>query len=153
MKLSARSRYAARILLELACQANGSPISASVLSEKTGVSIQFVEQILKPLKQQGFTTSLRGSLGGHKLARSPSEITLGQVIKLMEGGVNLTVCCGDDSADCKIQEDCLTQQAWGSVSRVLENELEAVSLADLLQDGDVCPGDVFKEGVTHTVKK
>ena len=69
MKLSARSRYAARILLELARHKAGTPMSAAVLSQHTGVSVQFVEQILKPLKQKGLTNSVRGAAGGHRLAQ------------------------------------------------------------------------------------
>jgi len=59
MKLSARSRYASRILLELAKHKGVSPMSATTLSHRTGVSVQFVEQILKPLKQSGLTVSVR----------------------------------------------------------------------------------------------
>ena len=66
MKLSARSRYASRILLELAKHNGSAPMSAAVLSQHTGVSVQFVEQILKPLKQHGLTKSVRGAAGGHR---------------------------------------------------------------------------------------
>ena len=139
MKLSARSRYASRILLELARHKGSSPMSAATLSQHTGVSVQFVEQILKPLKQCGLTRSVRGAAGGHRLARPAEDITLGEVVRLMEGGIMLTVCCGEQANDCPRKEGCLTRSAWVKVSQNLEQELDAISLATLLHSDRVCP--------------
>jgi len=138
MKLSARSRYASRILLELARHDDNSPLSAAFLSQRTGVSVQFVEQILKPLKQHGLTKSVRGAAGGHKLAKPAGDITLGEVIRLMEGGINLTVCCGEKANDCPRKDGCLTREVWLRVSRTLEQELDSVSLSKMLHEGQVC---------------
>lgn len=140
MKLSARSRYASRILLELARHKGATPMSAATLSQHTGVSVQFVEQILKPLKQNGLTSSVRGASGGHRLARSAEEITLGEVVRLMEGGIMLTICCGEKANECPRRDGCMTRWAWMQVSGMLEKELDAISLADLLQqEGVICP--------------
>lgn len=139
MKLSARSRYASRILLELARHKGLSPMSATTLSQHTGVSVQFVEQILKPLKQSGLTHSVRGAAGGHRLARPAEEITLGEVVRLMEGGIMLTVCCGEKANDCPRRDGCLTRRAWMQVSGSLERELDSITLAALLHSDQVCP--------------
>jgi Rrf2 family protein len=116
-------------------------MSASILSQHTGVSVQFVEQILKPLKQHGLTKSVRGAAGGHQLARPAEDITLGEVVRLMEGGICLTVCCGDKASDCPRQDACLTRRAWMKVSKSLEAELNAITLATLLHDDPVCPSN------------
>ena len=139
MKLSARTRYAARILLELAKNQHEKPMSATVLSQHTGVSAQFVEQILKPLKQKGLTASVRGASGGHKLARPAEAVTLGEVVRLMEGGIKLSVCCGEKAEDCPRKENCLIRSAWVDASEALERELDAISLASLLKGGQTCP--------------
>ena len=153
MKLSARSRYAARILLELARHTGDSPLSASTLSQQTGVSVQFVEQILKPLKQQGLTTSLRGAAGGHKLARPAAEITLGEVVRLMEKGIQLTVCCDDRKMDtCPRKDGCLTRMAWQKVSQSLERELDSITLASLLHGSQVCPPEQHSSVRRHNEK-
>ena len=146
MKLSARTRYAARILLELARNEDGVPLSASVLSQRTGVSAQFVEQILKPLKQQGLTSSVRGASGGHNLARPADQITLGEVVRLMEGGILLSVCCGESSDNCPRREGCLIRGAWVEVSNTLQQELDDISLATLLVGGLGCPVDDEPKG-------
>ena len=114
-------------------------MSAAILSQHTGVSVQFVEQILKPLKQSGLTKSIRGAAGGHKLARPAEEITLGEVVRLMEGGIHLTVCCGEKANNCPREDGCRTRRAWIKVSRSLEQELDAITLASLAHDDRVCP--------------
>ena len=140
MKLSAKSRYAARILIELAKETSHNPMSASTLSLNTGVSVQFVEQILKPLKQKGLTKSIRGAAGGHRLARAAADITLGEVVRLMEGGIQLTVCCSDKKVNaCPRAKTCPTRSAWKHVSTALEKELEEITIASLLQSTVPCP--------------
>lgn len=139
MKLSAKARYASRILLELAKHKGSAPMSAALLSQHTGVSVQFVEQILKPLKQNGLTRSVRGAAGGHRLARPVEDISLGEVVRLMEGGIQLSVCCGEKANDCPRRDGCLTRRAWLQVSHSLERELDSITLAALLHGDQVCP--------------
>lgn len=134
MKLSARTRYAARILLDLARFDKGGPVAATLLSQHTGVSVQFIEQILKPLKQAGLTRSTRGASGGHSLATRPDAITLGEVVRLMEGGINLTLCSSEETSTCSSRTHCPTRSAWVKVSRSLEQELDAITMQDLLND-------------------
>lgn len=138
MKFSAKTRYASRILLELAKNDTSSPMSAATLSEFTGVSVQFVEQILKPLKQNGLTSSVRGAAGGHKLGKPASDISLGEVVKLMEGGIQLSVCCGEKANDCPRKDNCLIRRAWLQVSHTLEQELGSITLDSLLHEEPVC---------------
>ena len=116
-------------------------MSAAILSQHTGVSVQFVEQILKPLKQHGLTKSVRGAAGGHRLARPAEDITLGEVVRLMEGGIHLTVCCGEKANNCPRKDGCLTRRAWVQVSTSLERELDSITLAGLVHGEQVCPED------------
>ncbi|MDL2313718.1 Rrf2 family transcriptional regulator [Desulfovibrio sp. OttesenSCG-928-C14] len=134
MKLSAKTRYAARILLDLARHNSGEPVPATRLSQHTGVSVQFIEQILKPLKQAGLTSSTRGASGGHALARIPKDITLAEVVSLMEGGIQLTLCGTEDRAVCESKDHCPARSAWVRVSASLNDELQRITLQDLLDD-------------------
>lgn len=133
MRLSARSRYATRLLLELAQHKGDTPVSAATLAQETGISVQFVEQILKPLKQRGVTSSVRGAAGGHRLARDASEITLAEIVKIMEGDLALAHCCADKDYDCARKQDCKTRHAWELGSQVLEKTFASISLASLLK--------------------
>lgn len=146
MKLSARARYASRLLLDLALNADRAPLNTSRLSEHTGISVKFIEQIIKPLKQAGLVRSVRGAAGGHILVGDPDEITLGQVVRIMEGGINLTHCC-DDPSECARAGECRTREAWVNISRILERELDAITLTNLL-DGPPgsCPNLCNEDG-------
>lgn len=133
MKLSARARYATRLLLDLALRDTDAPQKTTLLSESTGITVQFIEQILRPLKKAGLIVSVRGATGGHILDKDPAEITVGEVIRIMEGGIQLTDCVVDASV-CDRSPDCRTRQVWQHASKVLEAELDAITLADLMQD-------------------
>lgn len=133
MKLSARSRYATRLLLDLALHDDDTPLRTTVLSESTGITVQFIEQIIRPLKKAGLITSKRGAAGGHILDKDPAEVTVGEVVRIMEGGINLTDCVGDKSI-CSRSGDCRTRLVWKRASRVLEEELDSITLADLMAD-------------------
>lgn len=135
MKLSARARYAARLLLDLAPSDEGSPVRATTLSANTGISVQFIEQIIRPLKKAGLIDSVRGASGGYYLKANPQEITLGQVVRIMEGGISLADCCADPET-CGRSQDCKTRSVWARASRALEEELDSIPLTELLDESD-----------------
>lgn len=136
MKLSARSRYAARVLLDLAEHSGDTPVCASSISENTDISVPFIEQILRPLKNAGFIKSVRGAYGGHTLLKDPSEITLGDVVRTMSGDISITLC-GSEPDSCPRTSNCRTRVAWEHISHVIERELDAITLANLMNDSDV----------------
>lgn len=131
MKLSARSRYATRILLDLAEHTEDKPLCASAISEKTDISVPFIEQILRPLKKAGYIKSVRGAYGGHIFLKDPSCITLGDIVRTMEGEISISLCCSAPDS-CERSVDCRTRFAWEYISRIIERELDAITLADLM---------------------
>lgn len=131
MKLSARTRYATRLLVELANHTAGSPVSAATLSQQTGVTVPFIEQIIRPLKQEGLITSVRGAHGGHKINTDPKNITLNNVVEIMEGHIELAPCLQGTSA-CPRTSTCTVKNAWDTVTCALKDKLESISIADLL---------------------
>lgn len=141
MKLSARSRYATRLLLDLALRQTDSPQRTTILSESTGITVQFIEQILRPLKKAGLIVSVRGATGGHILDKDPSEISVGEVVRIMEGGIKLTDCVTDESL-CERSPICRTRKVWVRASKVLEEELDSITLADLMKDPKSFPLDI-----------
>lgn len=130
MKLSPNTRYAIRMLFELAGSAG--PMSSLLLAEKAGLSLRVVENIQQVFKQQGITSATVGPRGGLKLEKSLAEISLGEIIRLFDNGIEFSVCCGEKSNDCPNQEFCQTRSVWRGVSALIENELNAVFLEDIL---------------------
>lgn len=130
MKLTAKSRYAARILLDLAMQAPDIPTSTAEISKSTDVSPQFIEQIMRPLKKAGLIKSIRGVSGGHLLNRPPAEISLGDIIRAVSGPINIASCLENDD-ECNRIDSCLTRSAWKRASQAIEKELDSITLQEL----------------------
>lgn len=131
MKLSARSRYATRILIDLAMNDDDAPVRTTFISERTGITVQFIEQILKPLRQAELVVSKRGATGGYHLNKPASEVSLGEIVRTMEGSLSLTDCC-DDAELCTRTDICLTRDAWKRISTVLANALDSIKLSDII---------------------
>ena len=93
MKLSTRSRYGTRILLELARSGEKAPVQVSEISRRQEIPAKYLEQLIRTLKQAELVTSVRGPKGGHLLAKSPENITLGQIVVMFRiDELSLTVC-------------------------------------------------------------
>ena len=131
MKLSSSTRYAIRILLELS--GAGRPLSAAVISEKTGITPRAVENIHAVLRRCKITFGTVGAKGGIELIRPLAEISLGTLVQLFDNGVEFAVCCGDKSNDCPNQESCGIRAVWRDVSARIQRELDAVSLEDIVR--------------------
>ena len=137
MKLSAKSRYAARILLDLAMQDSGVTHRVTDISERTGITMPFIEQIIKPLKKAGMVASKRGAAGGHQLHRDPADITLGELVRTMEITVELSACLSDP-ASCEKTGVCRTRAAWQRATEAMLRELDTITLAELTEGPPDC---------------
>ena len=133
MKLSAKTRYAARILLYLANNCFDKPVSSSLIASKTGISSQFIEQILRQLRLAGITGSVRGAKGGHILMRKPEDLTFGCIVRLMEGGIELSGCL-EKPGNCSRFDACEVRKAWESLQATLDGVFESITLRDLMHD-------------------
>lgn len=146
MKLTARTRYAARVLVALAVHGAGGPLTTTALSRHTDISVQFLEQILKDLRRAGLTASARGAMGGHRLALPPAEITLGTVVRLMEGGIRIAEHC--TLADTP--GDKLTCLGWTRAADAVESALDSITLEDLATgQPDLTEHDPAQDGAAH----
>jgi Rrf2 family protein len=135
MKLSTRSRYGARILVDLARHTDQGPVHIGEISKRQDISVKYLEQLIRPLKQASMVTSVRGPKGGHLLAKKPEEISLGQIVRLFEGQSELVECISKPEL-CKMSDDCQVRLAWKDATRVLYEKLDSTSIADLLDGND-----------------
>ena len=131
MKLSTRSRYGTRILVDLARHHDRGPIQIGEISKRQDISVKYLEQLIRPLKQADLVTSVRGPKGGHLLAKKPEEITLGQIVRLFEGQSELVECISNPEK-CSMSDDCQVRLAWQDATNVLYEKLDSTSIADLM---------------------
>ena len=131
MKLSTRSRYGTRILLELARNEGKSPVQVSEISSRQEIPVKYLEQLIRTLKQAELVTSIRGPKGGHLLAKPPETISLGQIVRLFEGQSDLVECVSTPEK-CHNSDSCRVRQAWKEATSVLYKSLDTITIADLI---------------------
>ncbi|MGD8519552.1 MAG: Rrf2 family transcriptional regulator [Desulfobacterales bacterium] len=132
MKLSTRSRYGTRILVDLARHNDQGPVQIGEISKRQDISVKYLEQLIRPLKQANLVESVRGPKGGHMLAKNPEEITLGQIVRLFEGQSDLVECVSNPEK-CNMADDCQVRLAWRDATRVLYEKLDSTTIADLMR--------------------
>jgi len=129
MKISTKGRYGARAALELALKYGTGPVMVREIAEKQGISERYLEQILNTLRTSNLVNSTRGAKGGYELAKTPGDITLGDIVRALEGPLDIVSCTGD--ADCINELTCATQTVWRDVKNAIEGILDNVTLQDI----------------------
>jgi len=131
MKLSTRTRYAVRAIIELAQNGNNKPLQLKIIAERQDISVKYLEQLMAVLRTSGFVRSVRGSKGGYVLAKAPDQIRLNEVVHQLEGPVT-TVECVEDEDCCTRSADCAARYLWVQVEHAIEKVLQSVTLQDLV---------------------
>ena len=131
MKLSTRSRYGTRILVDLARNKDQGPIQIGEISKRQDISVKYLEQLIRPLKKAKLVTSVRGPKGGHQLAEKPENISLGQIVRLFEGQSDLVECVSYPEK-CAMSDDCQVRLAWRDATKVLYEKLDSTTISDLM---------------------
>ena len=137
MKISTRGRYGTRMMLDLAAHHDQGPTPLREIAKRQDLSVKYLEQLIIPLKAAGYIRSVRGARGGYTLARKPDKISVGQIIKVLEGGLSL-VNCVEDPKISEREKNCPTRDIWLRMSERLMEELSSLTLSDVL-DGKKLP--------------
>ncbi len=132
MKLSTRTRYGVRAILELALNNDKGPLPLKIIAQRQDISLKYLEQLMAILRTTGFVKSLRGARGGYVLAKAANQIKLSDVFGALEGPSAITVECLDDESYCARTSDCVTRQVWAEVQEAIMGVLESVTLQDLV---------------------
>jgi Rrf2 family protein len=131
MKLSTRTRYGIRAILELALNHDKGPLQTKIIAHRQNLSIKYLEQLMAILKSGGFVRSIRGSKGGYLLAKLPNQIKLSDVFNALEGPV-ITVECVENESYCAQVVDCVARQVWVQVKEAIDAVLQSITLQDLV---------------------
>jgi Rrf2 family cysteine metabolism transcriptional repressor len=131
MKLSTRTRYGVRALLDLAVNSAGSPIQLKVIASRQQISLSYLEHLMIPLISAGIIKSTRGSRGGIELAKKPESIRLKDILDVLEGSLAPVDCLKDKNA-CSRSCDCVTRDVWDDLKKAMETVLNSNTLQDLV---------------------
>lgn len=134
MKVSTKGRYALRLMIDLAEHGRGDFIPLKEVSARQGVSVKYLEQIVNQLSRAGLLQSVRGAQGGYRLAKSATEYTAGEILRVTEGGLAPIACLDQAAEVCPRNEHCSTLDFWTGLADVIDRYVDSVTLADLVTD-------------------
>ena len=132
MHLTYKGDYALKTILDLAIHYGNSPVTGHELAKRTDIPIKFLEQILLDLKKGGFVESRRGKVGGYLLAKDPSSIKLGDVVRFIDGPIEPIACVGKKYHRCQDIYRCAFRGIWQEVSGAISDIVDSITFGDLV---------------------
>lgn len=133
MKISTKGRYAVRVMLDLALNNTGEYIKVKDIAARQDISEKYLEQIISILNKAGYVKSVRGAQGGYKIAKDPSNYTVGMILRLTEGSLNPVACLDDEVNECERCDTCETLGVWKELAKAINNVVDNVTVADLVE--------------------
>ena len=135
MRLSTKSRYGTRMLIDIAENYHDGPVSVAEIAHRTGISEKYMEKLIRKLKRAGLVLSKRGPKGGHVLANPASSITVGDIVRALEEWVVLKGCSlsKDTCASCPRVDACPTKNVWEQANQAMFETLDTYTLQSLLK--------------------
>lgn len=133
MKLSTKGRYGLMAMFQLAEEYGQGPISLKSIAEKQELSENYLEQLFSSLRRDGLLNSVRGAQGGYMLSRDPKEITVGEVLRSLEGSLAPADCLLQHS-DCYKEEGCATKLVMMKIKESIDSVVDSITLEDMVED-------------------
>ncbi len=133
MKITYKGDYALKALLDLALHYEKGLSTINDIAKRIDAPVKFLEQVLLDLKKGGFVESKRGNVGGYQLAKDPTEIALGQVIRYIDGPLEPIGCVGKGYSNCTDLRKCVFKNIWQQVATATSGIVDNISFADLVR--------------------
>jgi Rrf2 family transcriptional regulator, iron-sulfur cluster assembly transcription factor len=138
LKISTQIRYGVRALCDIAYNFSGSPTQVKAISEREGLPPRYIEQIFQKFKRAGILKSVRGPFGGYCLAKEPSEIRVGDVIRAVEGGdIRLVFCLGEKARSkkkCDRYDMCVHRDVWDEAGKRMMEYFDSITIDHLCSE-------------------
>ena len=132
MKMSTKGRYGLRAMLDLAINSGNGHVALNTIAERQDISTNYLEQVFSTLRKAGLVVSIKGAQGGYVLADSLNRITVGQILRALEG--DLSVVKVTDSEATNPVEHCLKTQVWDKIDANIDKVVDNITLEDLLNE-------------------
>lgn len=143
MLISTKGRYALHVMIELARHGRDEFVPLKSIAEEQNISGKYLEAVITVLSKEGIIDGHRGKGGGYKLNRAAEDYTVGEILRVAEGGLSPVSCMGLTAHQCVNAASCSTLPLWQKLDALISNYLDGISLADLVQMAggtDVCDG-------------
>lgn len=134
MMISTRGRYALRVLIDLAENADSGYLPMKSIAERQGISLKYLERIIPVLVKNGYLEGVQGKGGGYRLLKQPQECVVGDILRLTEGDLAPVSCLECGSVPCERVADCRTFPMWNDFYKLVNNYFDGITLADIMKN-------------------
>ncbi len=135
MKLSTKGRYGLRALIDLAVHADEGAVSIQSIAERQNISESYLEQLARLLKKAGIIVSVRGAKGGYQLGRPAGEISVGDILRALEGSLDAVTCpANEGSGSCGEADFCVTRFVWKKINDSITQAVDTIYLNELVEE-------------------
>ncbi len=131
MRITYKGDYALKALLDLTLHYEQKISTINDVAKRIDAPVKFLEQVLLDLKKGGFVESRRGNVGGYQLAKNPADITIGEVVRFIDGPIEPIACVEKGYSNCVDLNKCVFKNIWKKVVRATSDIIDNVSFADL----------------------
>lgn len=137
MKMSTKGRYGLRALIDLAQYGEETPVSISSISARQDISERYLEQLMSKLKKAELVTSIRGSGGGYLLAKPSCDISVGDVLRALEGSLEPVDCSGLQGDGCHSACHCVSKGVWKKINESINKAVDSIMIHTLVEESKV----------------
>ena len=134
MKISTKGKYGLRAMIDLAQYSEQEAVSISSIAQRQKISESYLEQLVAKLKKAGLVISIRGAAGGSRLARPASDISVGDVLRALEGDVRAVICTAQTEEGCEGEELCVTKYVWQRINESIEKTVDEMMIDQLVAE-------------------
>lgn len=134
MKLSTKGRYGLRALIDLALYSEEEAVSIQSIAGRQNISVSYLEQLVRKLKKENLVISVRGAQGGYKLAKPAGEISVGDVLRALEGSIDAVSCASGENTRCQGEDICVTRYVWQRINASIQEAVDSIMLDQLVEE-------------------
>lgn len=135
MKLSTRARYGLRALIDLGIHSETEAVSLQSIADRQNISMSYLEQLMAMLKKSGLVTSSRGAFGGYRLAKAAEELSVGDILRVLEGSLDAAACPGiENDGTCQGADVCVAKIVWKRINDSITDAVDTLMLSELIQE-------------------
>lgn len=137
MKLSTKGRYGLRAFIDLAVCGESQPVSLTTIAQRQEISVSYLEQLMAKLKKAGLVRSVRGVNGGYSIARAADEISVGDVLRALEGDLAPVECAGidnDNATHCSGSSQCVSKIVWKRINDSINDTVDSIYIGELVRE-------------------
>lgn len=135
MKLSTKGRYGLRALIDLALNSQEEAVSIQSIATRQNISISYLEQLFSKLKKANLITSVRGAAGGYLLAKPEKEISVGDILRALEGNLDAVTCAANqENNSCEVSDVCVTKLVWKRINDSITDAVDTMMLDQLVDE-------------------